>query len=38
MAVALIPAWHKVCAHITDEPDVSGAETALLLRMTQVFE
>lgn len=38
MAVALMPAWHKVCAHITGEPGVTGAETALLRRMTQVFE
>jgi serine/threonine-protein kinase HipA len=38
MAVALMPAWHKVCAHITGEPGVTGAETTLLRRMTQVFE
>ena len=38
MALALLPAWHKVSMQITREPGVTVAETALLARMTQWFE
>lgn len=38
MALALMPAWQKVRALIAREPGVTEAETALLARMTQLFE